>query len=110
MSQPTDNELLAEILAAVEALGSPPYTVAGDDSVSVDDTLTEIRAANPDAIKTLITNTGAQIINIFEGAQLVATLYTDETYISDLGGSLQFTGICGTGLNTTVAVTTYTPA
>ncbi len=108
----TDNQALREILGQISVLESilrQRYTAVAEVTALVTDGDPYERVANPDSVKTLITNTGADnTVGIYEGGALVKMLGPGETWVSPLDGSGAITVTAADALDSTISVTTYT--
>lgn len=105
-----DNQALREILGQValfRAIAAEQYDdVTGSNSEAVTLAAPYERAAEPDAIKTVITNLGATAIRIYEAGALVAVKAQNETWVSPLNGAGAILVDVATGSGE-IAIATY---
>lgn len=106
-----DNEALRRIVATLDEylnLIAGQYTQVDQVTVaSITTASTALRSANPAALKTFITNTGAQAIDIYEGGALVKkALAQNETWVSELQGRLDLSAKTGSSTSSAI-VSTY---
>lgn len=106
----SDNEALREILGEVRLLDSAirqPYVSLAPPENNQPVTAEEpyVRAANANAVKTVVTNIGAADVRVFEDGALVAILSNRDTWESPLSGAGEIT--VTTETESAVAVATY---
>lgn len=106
-----DNEALRRIVATLDEylnLIAGQYTQVDQATVaSITTSLTALRSANPTALKTLVTNTGSQAIDIYEGGSLVKkALAQNETWVSELQGRLDLSAKTGSSTSSAI-ISTY---
>jgi hypothetical protein len=108
-----DNDALRYIVAemrALRAIAAQQYdAVNGVNTQAISNTAPYERDETPTAVKTVITNLGAQPARVYEGGALVAVLAQYETWVSPLngGGALL---VDTAASSSTIAVATYTRA
>jgi hypothetical protein len=107
-----DNVALREILGEVRLLDGiirERYDdILSANPVTVEDGTPYTRDANPDAVKTVVTNRGAtNKATIFEGGALVKVLDPGDTWVSPLNGGGEIEVTAAAGAPTTISVATY---
>lgn len=113
----SDNHALREILGQISlfrSIAAEQYDdVTGTNDAEVTDTVPYERAAEPTAVKTVVTNIGdgagsaAGSIKILEGGALVAILEYPATWVSPLNGAGAIAVYAVTG-TVHIALATYT--
>lgn len=109
----TDNEALNQIsedLEDISASLSPVYDdLDGDNAIEVTTAAEVIRAANEDAVKTVITSLSSEgvFITVYENDIIAAILHRHQTWTSPLGGGGEIKAKCSAG-TATLAIGTYT--
>jgi hypothetical protein len=116
MSQPiaeemTDNEALRYIVAELRfqnAFSAGQYdSIEGSSDNACSDVTPFTRDARPKAIKTVITNQGANDVLISENGYLVRILPPNETWVSPLTGSGNLSITCAESFSSSIAIATY---
>lgn len=106
-----DNQALREILGQIalfRSIAAQQYdAVTGSNSEAVTLAAPYERAAEPTAVKTVITNLGATAVRIYEAGALVAVKAENETWVSPLNGSGAILVDVASGSGT-IAIATYT--
>lgn len=108
----TDNAALIAIVEQLEQLNSfftGSYdAIAGDsDWRAVTTTLSLARAADPLAIKTVVSNRGASAIAVYEDTKLVCVVPDGESRELPLSGTGEIKWKCVIGSNADAALATY---
>lgn len=107
----SDNQALRETLGELRlqraSLAEQYDAVTGSNSAAASNASPYERAAEPDAVKTVITNLGATPIRIYEEGALVAVKAQNETWISPLNGAGAILVDTASG-SSTIAIATYT--
>lgn len=107
----SDNEALRRIVAdldfIIRLIGQDYTVLPGGLAIPVSDQVTTIRAANADAIKSVIVNTGTQKAYIYEDGKMVAIIYPDQTWESATTGKFALSAQCPSTKSTTLSVATY---
>lgn len=111
----TDNEALVEILEELRAIEEDARNeydaVYGSNSEAVTNAVPYERDADDEAIKTVVTNLGDDVVRIFEGEALVKMLDINETWVSPLsGGGAILIDCAGGSESATIAIATFTKA
>jgi hypothetical protein len=109
-----DNVALREILGEVRLLDGiirERYDSILNEEEFVESDTPYAREANPDAVKTVITNMGStNKATIFEGGALVRVLDPGDTWASPLNGGGEIEVTAAVGAPTTISVATYVRA
>lgn len=108
----TDNEALIAIVLELESFNrtlSLAYDdVTGDATArAVTSTSSSARVADATAVKTIVTNTGAQSVQVFEDGILVAIVPAGTSRELPLTGLGVITWKCASGQSSTAAIATY---
>lgn len=110
----SDNEALRSILGELRAqnalLLGKYETLEGNQNRPVTSTLSVIRGPKGKAMKTVLTNQGANPCEIWEDGKLVYILDPKKTWTSPLNGGGNLQAKCATGQTTTLAHATYLSA
>lgn len=110
----SDNQALREILGQIalfRSIAAQQYDdVTGVNDQSVSDEEPYERAAEPTAVKTVVTNVeeDSDPVRVFEEGVLVAVLAYGESWVSPLNGAGAITVDCAEGGSSTIALATYT--
>lgn len=107
----SENEALRRIVASLDAyltLQAGQYSQVDSVTVTpITTALTALRDANASAFKTIVTNTGAQAIDIYEGGALVKkALAANTSWVSDAQGRLAISAKTASSTSSAI-VSTY---
>lgn len=105
----SDNEALREILGEarlIEGILRGAYDdILYENAQAVTLAAPYARTANPNAVKTVITNRGAALVKVYEEGALVAALAQYAAWVSPTSGAGALQVTCAT--SGTIAVATY---
>lgn len=108
----SDNEALNAIVGELEGVAS--ILAARYDSISGDSTLVAVSDTSPinrgpvaDAVKTVVTNGGANKVFVSFDAVLVAVVLPGETRELPMDGSASVQVTCATGQSSLIAIATF---